>query len=292
MKFIYLLPLLLECASADNLTFSVIQCRNTFNTLILNSSTFHLDGLRGLYGERVDNRSLALGFTYETCTEVCGQGYDRANFATATEQMGIWFLPYFTLFAQIPLQAENVWSDVQVMVYSIGSPLMGLYSMFLSHFNWIWLAGHFDSIMKDDVSEVRRTMVGNIVQVIGKLQQFPVGPESVHAELLTYALLDPKNAKWWKELAKRLAARERHLDFPAMVQMGFAIMVYILSVIQALAHMGGNHLSSLFLYICPIICRRTDTAGDGDWERVLVVDSACLGMVWDFDYCWTGIRND
>jgi hypothetical protein len=223
-----------------NARFSISGCQSTFESLVANDSNFDISGLRGLYGERVQNRSQAFGFTYDVCLQVCGEGWDTANFTDATNQMGVWFFPYFTLFAQIPLQGEDVYTDLQALVYTIGSPLTGLYSMFLSHFNWIWWMRYFKSV---DPQRANDPTVNAILQVLGKMQQFPVAPEFVNPELLAWALVNDGNAMWWQALAKRFAARERTLDGPAVAQMGFAILAYILSVAQAFDQIGGTSCS-------------------------------------------------
>jgi len=234
MKPIYLLLLLHRLQSLLALAFSIDGCHNIFLNIIAND-TSDVSQLRGLYNEPVQRPSQAFGFTYEKCLAECGPGYDKANFTTATEQMGIWFFPYFTLLAQIPLQADNLYGDIQVLIYTIGSPLTALYSMFLAECNWIWLKGQFESIAPQDPRAL--LALKDIMHVMGKLQQFPIRIGS--PELLTRALVSKKRRKWWKALAGRLAARERPFDGPAVVQIGFAVLAYILSVIQALAHMGG-----------------------------------------------------
>ena len=147
--------------------------------------------LRGLYNEPVQSPSQAFGFTYEKCLAECGPGYDKANFTTATEQMGIWFFPYFTLLAQIPLQADNLYGDVQVLIYTIGSPLTAIYSMFLAECNWIWLKGQFESIAPQDPRAL--LALKDIMHVMGKLQQFPIRIGS--PELLTRALVSQEAAE-------------------------------------------------------------------------------------------------
>jgi len=207
-----------------NATFSLSGCQSTFESIVANDS-FDISGLRGLYGERVQNYSQAFGFTYDVCIQVCGKGWDPANIMDITNQMSTWFLPYFSLFAQVPLQGDDLYGDLQALVYTIGSPLTGLYSMFLSHFNWIWWVNYFNSVIPPDADD---NSINDILKVLGMMQQFPVGPEFLNSELLAWALLDPRNAK---------------LDGPAVAQMGLAILAYTLSVVQAVDQMGGTSRS-------------------------------------------------
>jgi hypothetical protein len=55
------------------------------------------------------------------------------------QQMTLWFLPYLTLLAQAPFVTDNKRGDLIVSILTLGTPMLALYSLFISLFHWMWI---------------------------------------------------------------------------------------------------------------------------------------------------------
>jgi hypothetical protein len=228
----FLVFLVLGYSSAQ---FLQNRCQGILIDIVANTSA-DISGLRDIHGKPVLNRADAVGMTYPFCLSRCGVGFEKTNFTTAISQMGTWFFPYFQILAQIPMQTESIYGDIQVLLYTIGSPLTTLYNIFLSHFNWRWLHELMDEELRANAIE-RTVLINDIELVLGKLQQFPlVAGDSL---LLASALVLPENRSWWRKLSKSLVNLEKRLDGPAVAQITLAIVTYVFSVVQALGDIGG-----------------------------------------------------
>jgi hypothetical protein len=223
--------------------YSHEQCHQILLDLAANASA-NISGLRDIRGQPVWNPKNAVGMDYPLCLSLCGGGFQKADFTNATAQMGVWFLPYFQILAQIPLQTESIYGDIQVLLYTIGSPLIALYNIFLALFNWQWLSKLMDDELRANAID-RTALIDDIELVLGKLQQFPlIAPD---CDILASALLLNQNRPWWRELRNSLVKLEKRLDGPAVAQIAWAVLIYVLSVVQAVGDIGGIPLAYTLL---------------------------------------------
>jgi hypothetical protein len=228
--------------------FSLESCSATFYSIRDNvsDSTPLLD----YNGRSAESRENAVGFSFETCIQVCGEGYDLNNYSAAIQDMSVWFLPYTTLIAQVPLQTSSLWSDFWVIILTIGSPMLALYSLFVSYFNRRWLDKKIVTLVKDlqvdfdGPAAGRREIIETFHQVLRRMQHYPITIQN--RRLLASAIVLDENREMWRQLYHGFRATDKHLDGPAAVQLAFFVLIYILSIILALGSIGGMTLSSRF----------------------------------------------
>src|SRR5437667_10856301 len=92
-SYLFLLLLFLS-AVCGTPNFDLKRCRNS----LLNVTK--MDGVMDFNGTRT-------GYSYARCLDECGQGVDASDFPTVVQQLTLWFLPYLTLLAQVPVQTED-----------------------------------------------------------------------------------------------------------------------------------------------------------------------------------------
>jgi hypothetical protein len=177
----------------------------------------------------------AIGYSYSTCLEVCGTGVSGQNFPTVIQQLSLWFLPYLILLAQIPFQTDDKVGDIIALILTVGSPMLALYSLFLTLSTWKWLRNESLDWLGIGNGE---SMVQILPEVLGRLQQYPVVVQNL--DLLASALAIPENNGWWRTLRDSLRSRERRLDISGLAQLFLAGLVYIFAVVEALARLGGK----------------------------------------------------
>lgn len=83
------------------LSLSLVDGQLTFN---LDNCAASLQNENASSTGRVVNAGGNLAYTYNACKALCGGGFDSNNFTLVVQQMTLWFLPYLTLLAQVPLQ--------------------------------------------------------------------------------------------------------------------------------------------------------------------------------------------
>jgi hypothetical protein len=194
--------------SAVSSQFNLVNCQNSISSSFAN-------GARGIVdrdGNAATSLDDARGYEYSTCLEVCGTGIDSYNATMVASQLTLWFLPSLTLLAQIPFVTASGTGDIMVCLLTLGSPMLALYSLFVSLLNWQW-------IMKWGV-DGDAFMVKTLPDVLGRLQQFPVRVEN--PSLLVSALHIPENKPWWDDILTRFRARERRLSASAAAQLFLA----------------------------------------------------------------------
>src|SRR5438876_2814996 len=66
------------------------------------SGSYGFEGATTRDGVLTTNLSLVEGYQYQSCLDNCGGGSDFNSYSEFSGQATIWFLPWFTLLAQIP----------------------------------------------------------------------------------------------------------------------------------------------------------------------------------------------
>lgn len=180
--------------SAVSSQFNLESCQNSISSSFANG----VKGIVDRNGNTATSLDDARGYEYSTCLEVCGTGINSNNATTVASQLTLWFLPYLTLLAQIPFVTASGTGNIMVCLLTLGSPMLALYSLFVSLQNWQW-------IMKWGV-DGDAFMVKTLPDVLGRLQQFPVRVDN--PSLLVSALHIPGNKTWWDDILTRFRARE------------------------------------------------------------------------------------
>ena len=238
MRSVFLFQLiLLYCAPRTvyggfNLSGFAAALNNTnLSAFLPNGGTVDLDG-----NHVAPSAKTSRGYTYDACLIVCGSGVATENFTTVAGQMALWFLPYLTLLAQSPYVTSSPFEDIFVAILTLGSPLLALYSLFVTGLNWRW-------IEKSCGGQERVPGAGDFIlldilpDILGRLQQYPIVVQN--PQLLASALAVEENSPWWTSLQERLRYRERRLDASGLAQLCLAIVVYLLALVEAFAKLGG-----------------------------------------------------
>jgi hypothetical protein len=127
-----------------------------------------------------------------------------------------------------------------VSILTLGTPMLALYSLFVSLFNWMWIR---------DLSNrhLHKAVQGNLAKILpdilGRLQQYPMTIED--RDLLASALALPENRNWWVTLRAHLHDRARRLDASGTAQLFLAGIVYIFAVVEAFGNLGGITLNAI-----------------------------------------------
>ena len=212
------------------LAFLAAACR-AFNLDNCNDS---LQNQTTTFAPFVINVSGELAYTYEGCLHYCGGGVDLNDITTVVQQMTLWFLPYMTLLAQVPFATNNRSGDVMVSLLTLGSPMLAIYSLFVSLFNWMWIR----DLSNRNLSRTNDNHLADVLpDVLGRLQQYPITIPDPGLLASTLALSD--NREWWKILKDHLRDRARRLDASGTAQLFLAAVVYIFAVVEAFSQPGG-----------------------------------------------------
>ena len=213
---------LLGCVGASSFNFSLCQTR-------VQNGSFGTAGVTDRNGELTANLSLAEGYEYPFCLRNCGGGFEPHSYRHFSEQATLWFLPWFTLVAQVPLCTQHKVEDILVMFLTIGSPTTAFYSLFLTIFDRNWLK----SYCKLTGLDADKTLQ-DISEVLFSLHQFSF------AILAVGGNLSLRDRQWWARLRKWFVARRRHMEASAYAQLFLTVMVYLLAVVpDAYFQVGG-----------------------------------------------------
>lgn len=126
-----------------------------------------------------------------------------------------------------------------VSVLTFGTPMLAIYSLFVSLFNWMWIRDfsndHLDENAEGSLAEM-------LPDILGRLQQYPMTIGD--PDLLASALALPVNRDWWVTLRDHLRDRARRLDASGTAQLFLAAIVYIFAVVEAFGKLGGITLNA------------------------------------------------
>jgi hypothetical protein len=203
------------------------------------NGTFGSAGIADMYGHPLNttNTSLAEGYLYDYCRSNCGSGCEYNSYLAFSNQASLWFIPWFSLVAQIPFYTTNARTDALVMFLAIGSPTTALHSLFVTIHNRHWLQSECTKILK--MYPDQRSMLNAIYEVLGSLHQYPLEISDVSALARTVALRD--NRIWWEHLRQWFVGRRRRMEASAYAQLVLTVMIYGIAVLpQAFGDLGGR----------------------------------------------------
>jgi hypothetical protein len=229
--------LLLNALAGGTLAYNITECNATFTDQIRNGD---FTNVTNRSGNSVNTTADAIGFTYNGCFKNCHGGASINDFPTTVQELTLWFLPYLTLLAQVPFLTEDKMNDTMVAILTLGSPMLALYSLFITLFNWKWIdAFSARRLQQRRNAEGQPDLAKYLPEILGRLQQYPMVIED--SQLLVSLLSLSENGQWWTALRDHLRDRERRLDASGTAQLFLAVTIYLFSVVQALAQLGGTN---------------------------------------------------
>jgi hypothetical protein len=187
----------------------------------------------------VQNASLIDGYLYQYCIDNCGSGSSYNDFNSFQNQFTLWFLPWFTLLAQIPLLTFSPGRDFLVIVLTVGSPTTALYSLFVTIFNRKDFSKECKATANQEAaSEKTKDMLKAMSDVLGSLHQFPT---EIHDVGLLACSYTADNEEWWGALQKWFIGRRSQMEASWYAQLLLALIVYLFAILQSFLNLGGGH---------------------------------------------------
>ncbi|KAJ7811231.1 hypothetical protein B0H14DRAFT_3479897 [Mycena olivaceomarginata] len=152
------------------------------------------------------------GITAVACAQHCGPDVFRqsVNFSTSAITLTTWLLPWITLIAQLPFEA-NGWMNILSGCLAVGSPALATYSLTLTALK-------------------RR-----------EVQQCPMRANQRDGALASLIVLDdPGRQHFWKSAAKDLKNTRRGFTYSFLAQVIMAFVAYLISFIGAVHDSLGS----------------------------------------------------
>lgn len=235
-----LIFVLFSTSSVFGWHFNLTQCQNSLSTL--NETEGY--GTVDINGQLTNVNPV--GYTYSRCLEECGPGFGPVDLVDFFKLVGLWLLPYLILLAQLPLHTDTILQDVRVVLYTLGSPTLALYSLCITVLNWRWLGELRRTLLGPDMDNGRHTR-DTLWEILGRSQQFPVAIDN--RDQLIEALLYRENDGWWETLRTDLRSKGRCIDVPASTQLVLATIAYIIACVVGLTSIGGTTLRLDFAHV-------------------------------------------
>ena len=196
-----------------------------------------LEGVVDRDGNSVDSVSLMKGLQFAQCKAVCGTSVQQMEWKIFSSQLATWLLPWIALAAQLPFQTQSQPHDILSVLLVFGSPILAMYSLLLTLFNWQYARDECSRVAWDNpnLSSAHMNAVAN---TIGAIQQVPL--EVQNLGLLACSIKLPPNRRWWKELDDSLYDTGRRFPASFWAQIGFAVVTYLFAIVDAFAKVGGK----------------------------------------------------
>lgn len=153
------------------------------------------EGLLDNQGNPVNITSDATAISYSLCKSHCGLDSGSFEWSIFSQQFSAWLLPWLALISQLPFGARHRSDNVMSMLLTVGSPVLGAYSLALTVLNTQWIARRFSGFKYPNVKLA--------VRALSSLQQVPLQISAEHGVLASVVVL-PENDEWWAELMEGL----------------------------------------------------------------------------------------
>ena len=226
-----ILSTLLPATANAQANFSECQIR------VLNSSNLQTFDIHGnLLSDQTG------GLKYAQCVEICGDGWQRNDWAAISAGLTAWLFPWLVLVAQLPFQTEGAVNDIFSAILAIGSPVIAMYSMFITLRNSRWIYSKCD---EDGIERRYRNKnhLRSVAVVLLSCQQVPLAVNNL--AYLACSITLHGNERWWQELAERLKTTARTMPDSLWPQMAVVIGTYILVIIDSFRLVGGSPTFSI-----------------------------------------------
>lgn len=198
-------------------------------------------------------------FRYSLLTH-CVQSID---FGTVANSITIWLLPWISLTAQLPYEADGFSANLMSLLLAIGSPALITFSLAITAFNRRWIRKRFTvsannlPLKFDSKFSHFKPAVEGAQFLLEKAQQVPLRCSEVEGWLSSLVVL-PQNRHWWTGVMEDLTKTRRDLTFSLIAQLLFAVLAYIFTVVEAFPQSGSltnatqMSASGLWAWMVPI----------------------------------------
>lgn len=248
--FYGLVLLVFMCSGVRAVNFD--QCLATIQALPNGT-----EGLLDNHGNPVSISSNATAISYDLCKSACGTDSGPFEWAVFSQQFSAWLLPWLALISQLPFGAKLRTDNVMSMLLTVGSPVLGAYSLALTVLNSQWLARRFSGFQYPNL---RYT-----VRALSSLQQVPLKVSSEYGLLASVVVL-PENDEWWKELADGLDYIHTW-SISAASSIAWVVIAYLFTVIGEYKRLDYLRFSSNCCVHRSRFVLQCDTEHQLEWSR-------------------------
>ena len=225
------------------------------------SGAYGLDGLVDQYGNPVSFLNQTEGLRYQQCLEYCDNGIEVNNWATISDQVTGWLLPWLALTAQLPFSTTDRWQDLRSVLLVVGSPILAMYSLLLSLFNAEWAKDKCDRVARSVPQGTGvRDHMNDVGLALAACQHVPL---EINEDMLLCSIRLKENEQWWEDLSKSLRNMGRGFPASLWAQMGLAAVSFAITIVNAFSSVGG--FVPLWLSRSPSRLRKRQF---GDWNTV------------------------
>ncbi|KAF9063945.1 hypothetical protein BDP27DRAFT_1426417 [Rhodocollybia butyracea] len=212
------------------------------------------DGLVNILGEPIFPTCFANGslsadvwaYQLELASKTAVVVYsDNIDFTSSAITITTWLLPWLSLIAQLPFEANGS-MDLISACLSIGSPALAAYSIALTAFNQRYIVNAFQHIKEMAQSNSRcYYMIKRIdaaAFILQETQQCPMRADQRGGKLASLIILDEDNGqeKFWITAEKDLRNTRRGFTRSFLAQVLLAFLAYLISFMAAVQESLGN----------------------------------------------------
>ena len=281
-----LLSLLVSPSLAINFTQCAIEAESVF---VQAPSANFLVQQDGSYTQEF---SRAWGIRYSSCNQLCGPrgSWEPFDWTFFTSSFASWLLPYLALAAQMPYEAKDTPGNLMILLITLGSPMLVVYSLILTVANTRWINREFRRL-KDENQETGGDWVEAITaarRCFVEGQQIPIqvfqGPERELAHLIVL----PQNRSWWARLEIELKKTRRPWTYSLFAQLFWVFFAQLLAIVDFLQTAStssiiglGLAINSLWIWMIPValgwVCVGTQTSAGAFKAATMAVDPPKVG---------------
>ena len=258
-------------------------------------------------GDHTSDISQAWGISYDSCVRICHAPEDNGNFYTwssLSQGLQSWFLPWFTLTAQLPYGTMDRQSDLMAFFLALGSPALASYSLAIHVFNSRTINRKCRHL-KELYQEVRLPGLLEAIQamrvILIESQHIPVqvynGCERGFAQLVVC----PQNWIWWTSLKSEIQSNKRRRTFSLYAQVGYVSISQVLAIIDffmsrsSVTNIGiGLAINTLWIWMVFVVgwvFVGPQTSSDSIKKAISKTAVPKLGQVTDVDGKCIGIKD-
>lgn len=202
------------------------------------------------------------GISYATCNHICGEIGPVFSFSDFSSSATNWLLPWLALAAQLPYETSGPFNNVMSMLLAVGSPALITYGLTITLLARFRIATQFYTLRKRS----KRSPLGSWFTerlraaefLLLESQQSPMRAFNRDGCLSSLIVLH-QNFEWWEQTKDHLRDTRRGVTASLVVQILFAVISWLLTVIAAFSDLGNTQTglsistSSIWFWMIPVI---------------------------------------
>ncbi|KAE9391608.1 hypothetical protein BT96DRAFT_925214 [Gymnopus androsaceus JB14] len=188
------------------------------------------------------------GINAQVCEQYCGMHDLRqsVDFTQSAITMTTWLLPWISLIAQLPFEADG-WLNILSGCLAVGSPALAAYSISLTAFNRWHISREFQRLKvmaQREIHSEYEYMIKRIdaaAFILQEAQQCPMRANQSDGQLGSLiSMKDHHTDKFWEIAKKDLNNTRRGFTYSFLAQVLLAFLAYLISFISAVHDSLGS----------------------------------------------------